>query len=293
MADDYMKFTGHKRFSKQFSILKGMLRGIVADSVISNDEIVELFNWCTLNKEFERYQPFRTIIPKIEEACADGEVSDDELADILWVVDNIERDDIIYDLQTSVIQNLNGIMHGILADGIINDSEIVMLKNWINDFDFLKGTYPYDEIDSILVSIFKDGIISEDERKYLAAVISDFIDMTSSNNLIKADFDQLRKEYTIGGICAVNPDVEIENKLFCFTGESTRTKKEIEKIIIENSGKYSDNLKIDTDYLVVGSQGNQCWAFSCYGRKVEQAHKMRKKGGKIQIINEIDFWDSI
>ncbi len=47
----------------------------------------------------------------------------------------------------------------------------------------------------------------------------------------------------------------------------------------------------NTDYLIVGNAGNPCWAYSCYGRKIEQAVDLRKAGGKIKIVNEIDFWD--
>ena len=48
-----------------------------------------------------------------------------------------------------------------------------------------------------------------------------------------------------------------------------------------------------TNYLIIGSEGNTCWAFSCYGRKVEKAMEMRKNGVNIVLVNEIDFWDSI
>ncbi|GMA55471.1 hypothetical protein GCM10025857_68280 [Alicyclobacillus contaminans] len=52
-------------------------------------------------------------------------------------------------------------------------------------------------------------------------------------------------------------------------------------------------MTVDTDYLVVGDQGNPCWAFSCYGRKVEKAVKLRKQGRRILIIHEVDFWDAL
>ena len=48
-----------------------------------------------------------------------------------------------------------------------------------------------------------------------------------------------------------------------------------------------------TDYLVVGNAGNPCWAYACYGRKIEAAMNLRKEGGKVIIVNETDFWDVI
>jgi hypothetical protein len=54
-----------------------------------------------------------------------------------------------------------------------------------------------------------------------------------------------------------------------------------------------DSVTEDTDYLIVGDNGNLAWAFSCYGRKVERAVELRKKGHRIAIIHEFDFCDVI
>ena len=48
-----------------------------------------------------------------------------------------------------------------------------------------------------------------------------------------------------------------------------------------------------TDYLIVGNAGNPCWAFACYGRKIEDAIRLRKDGAKVVIVNETDFWDAV
>lgn len=82
--------------------------------------------------------------------------------------------------------------------------------------------------------------------------------------------------------------------MFCFTGKSTKaTRNEIAELIKKNNGNYHDSITKKTNYLIIGSEGNSCWAFSCYGRKVEKAMEMRKNGANILLINEIDFWDSI
>ena len=47
------------------------------------------------------------------------------------------------------------------------------------------------------------------------------------------------------------------------------------------------------DYLVIGANGNECWAYSAYGRKVEQAIELRKSGSRLTIIHEFDFWDAV
>lgn len=58
-------------------------------------------------------------------------------------------------------------------------------------------------------------------------------------------------------------------------------------------GKVRTSVSAKTDYLIVGNAGNPCWAYACYGRKIEQAVSLRKEGVGIMIVNETDFWDAV
>jgi hypothetical protein len=64
-------------------------------------------------------------------------------------------------------------------------------------------------------------------------------------------------------------------------------------MIARAGGIFSNRLTKKVDYLVVGAEGNPCWAYACYGRKVEQATKYRKQGYKVLIVHEYDFWDAL
>ena len=87
-------------------------------------------------------------------------------------------------------------------------------------------------------------------------------------------------------------EIDFADRVFCFTGKSLNaTRQKISEIVTNNGGTYNDRVTKNTDYLIVGNAGNPCWAYSCYGRKIEQAVDLRKAGGKIKIVNEIDFWD--
>jgi hypothetical protein len=58
-------------------------------------------------------------------------------------------------------------------------------------------------------------------------------------------------------------------------------------------GTVAPNLTKKVSYLVIGADGNPCWSYSCYGRKVEQAVQLRKEGSKILIVHENDFHDAV
>jgi NAD-dependent DNA ligase len=103
---------------------------------------------------------------------------------------------------------------------------------------------------------------------------------------IKEDILDVR----IAGICSKNPNIYIDGKLFCATGEfDNGTRQELYREIEKAGGLTSDTVTRKTDYLIVGNKCSQAWAYSCYGRKVEKAISMRKSGQVITIIRESDF----
>ena len=331
---DYRKFTKPSELHKAVNTLRGIVAGITTDYKISDDEVNELSHWCLQHANLIDRHPFNELIPMIQTAYQDGILEESEANDIVWLCNNFvsdsdyynlvtsglqflgglihgileesEANDIVwlcnnfvsdsdyYNLVTSGLQFLGGLIHGILADGVITDSEIHTLKSWITSNDYLAGCYPFDEIESLLLTILMDGKITEDERNMLTAFLSNFIDLKYSYNLTSADMEALKSKYSIGGICSVCQSIDFKNNLFCFTGQSTRaTRNEIATIICHEGGNFKNNLTNSTRYLIVGNDGNPCWAYSCYGRKIEDAINRRKAGQRLTIVNEIDFWDII
>ena len=227
----------------------------------------------------------------------DDKLDIEEVDDIIWLCNNFlnaNDESLYFDMVTSKIQQLEAMMHGAVVDGKVSDDEISALRDWLDENEELSGTYPFDEVYSLLISATEDGVVSQDEQNMLKAFFSTFVDTRESYNINEEEIEELQREYTIGGICAICPEIELSGKTFCFTGASKQaTRKEIANKICDCGGNYYDSVTNETDYLIVGAEGNPCWAFSCYGRKVEKAMKMRKKGKHIIIVHEYDFWDEI
>lgn len=292
--DEFRRFTTPAELHKAVNTLKGIVAGITTDEKISEDEINELSHWCLCHANLIDRHPFNELIPLIQSVYEDGIISESEAKDIVWLCNNFVSDADYYNLVTSSLQFLCGMIHGILADNEISDGEIYMLKKWTTANDFLSGSYPFDEIESLLLSILADGIVTEDERNSLKAFLSNFVDLKSSYNLDDAEIASLKEHYSIGGICAACQEIDFDGNLFCFTGQSLKAeRKEIADLIVSHGGKFNNNLTNKTRYLIVGNNGNPCWAFSCYGRKVEEAIERRKNGQLLTIVNEVDFWDSL
>ena len=291
---NYRQFTKPAELHKAVNTLKGLIEGIQIDNKINSEEVEELMNWCYMHQHLEDRHPFRELLPLIREVYSDGIVTEEEAKDILWVCNNFESDSEYYNAITSAIQNLFGIMHGIMADNIITDEEVIALKGWLQEHEFLAGTYPFDEIESLVMTILLDGNISEEERDILKGFFSNFIDIKISYNLNEKELNEIKDKYSLGGICAICQELDFENNMFCFTGESVKAKrKEIAELIESFGGKFNNNVTKKTRYLIVGNKGNPCWVFSCYGRKVEEAVRLRQEGQNITIVNETDFWDVV
>lgn len=290
----YRNFTKPAELQKAINTLRGIVSGISSDRDVSNSEITELAHWCELHAELRNRHPFSELLPVVEGALSDGVITEEESKDILWLCNNFVDQSSFYDATTSSIQFLQGLIHGILADGELSDLEVLSLKRWIDANDFLNGTYPFDEIYSMLYDVLEDGRISQEEREQLTAFLSNVIDFTSSYNLSENDFSELRKKYSVSGICATYPNITFQDKFFCFTGESRRAKREeIAALVARVGGAMRASVSTKTDYLVVGNAGNPCWAYACYGRKIEDAMALRKEGAHVVIVNEIDFWDAL
>lgn len=291
---EYRAFTTPAELHKAVNTLHGLVAGISSTDGVSPEEMNELVNWCSIHEHLRDRHPFSELLPVIERSMEDGKIDSEEQQDILWLCNNFVDESKYYDITTSAIQFLNGLVHGIMADGQLSDGEISALRLWLDSNDFLQGTYPFDELYSMLHSIMADKIITEDERNSLMAFMSCIIDFKDSANLVESDYTILREKYSVSGICSFCPEIEFAGHTFCFTGESYRsTRSEMKAEIERLGGTFRTAVSKKLDYLVVGNAGNPCWAYSCYGRKIEEAMAYRKAGAHVLIINETDFWDAV
>ncbi|MES0490177.1 MAG: BRCT domain-containing protein [Leptospirales bacterium] len=291
---EFRKFTYKSEFDKSIHTLEGILTGISLDRQINEVEVSELQIWLSAHSEFNHKQPFKELIPIISEAISDNYLDEEEKKNILWFCENYHADNKFYDSITHDIQVLHGILHGIISDNIISDGEVINLQKWLSDREHLSGCYPYDELNGLLLEILKDGIIDDNERKVLQKFFSEFALIFVDSKINVSLTDTYETPISISGICAADPNIYFSEKVFCFTGKSSRTKRsDLIDIVNSLGGVYVNSISKNTDYLIVGDGGNPAWAYSCYGRKVEEAMEIRKNGSKVIVAHENDFWDAV
>ncbi|WP_336702361.1 BRCT domain-containing protein [Chryseobacterium indologenes] len=289
---DLQVLTSKARADKAINSLKGLLLGIFSDNIIDGKEMDELRLWAKEHYDLINRNPFREFMLLIENTVSNEIPAKEAVEDLYWLCQKYEHDSIYYNGITSDLQLLQGIFHGILADGILNDEEIFKLHEWLSENEHLNSYYPYDEIRSLVLSIVADKKIEEEERAVLTAFIKQFVELKNTDIAEKVEKDT--EGVSISGICAVDPEIIFENKTFCITGILSRgNRSELQKAITNKGGISVNSISKKTDYLIIGDTNNACWSYSCYGRKVEKALDLRKSGHTIILVHEFDIFDSI
>jgi NAD-dependent DNA ligase len=284
----YYRFTSRARLEKALNSLIGLIEGVSIDGVVNEKEVNYIEAWLDENSQLRSIHPFTELIPVVDAAIADGILTDEERQNILWLCERLKSAE-FFDVVTADMQRLHGLMGGIAADGIITESELRGLSDWLYDHEHLKTCWPYEEVESIITAVLKDKSIDAIEHELLHSFFSEFT--VVSNGLAGVSS---HKSLSSPAVCAVCPEVTFQGKVFGFTGASARySRNEFAEIVERLGGIVAGSVSKKLDYLIIGADGNPCWAYACYGRKVEMAVALRKAGARLLLVHEHDFHDAV
>jgi NAD-dependent DNA ligase len=294
MHDDhrqYRRFTTKSSLDKALKTLIGIAEGIAIDARINEKEVGYLADWVEAHDSVKNKHPFNELIPVIGQALEDGVLSEEERYDVLWLCEQLAEDKVYYGKITVDLQRLHGILAGIIADGVVTEEELKGLTSWLAKHEHLRDCWPYEEICSTVTAVLTDGKIDDEEQRALQQFFAEFIFIDDDNTITNPPSIE---EGTIVGVCATAPEILFEGSVFCFTGASSRMlRTEMEELAAKLGGGHVRAVSKKVDYLVIGAEGNPCWAYACYGRKVEHAVRLRKEGHLIVLVHENDFHDAV
>lgn len=279
--------TYRQRLDKALTTLAGIVEGIDADRHILTLERQYLDNWLIVNESLAPEPPLKEFFMLVQDALLDNVLSAGEREDILEGTRSLSSG--YYDAISSGLQELMGIAAGIASDGSVAAEELKPLRDWLEDHDHLRRHFPFDEIDSLVLDAMKDGVVDAEEGERLTRIFAGFVSVGQNRTLHPG---MLSAEDA--GIAAACQQVEFNGKVFCVTGASPwATRNQIFGSIESAGGFPADNVTAEIDYLVYCDGGSKCWAYSCYGRKIEKAVSLRQRGSSLLIIRECDLWDSL
>lgn len=286
----YFHFTGKFRLERSINSLLGLVEGIALDREINYEEISFLHGWITEHEEVSDSHPFNELLPKVRTAIADSRFTAEEHADVVWLCRKLISKDHFVGVAPE-IQKLHALLGGIAADRKISIEELRGLAVWLDEHKVLSKTWPYEEACSLATGVLADQHITPEEHQLLIQFCAEFVTMLDSRVIIDPP---ISRQGQLSGLCAVCPEIVFNARRFCFTGGSVRhTRKHLERLVTDRGGICHDGVVKDLDYLVVGADGNPCWAYACYGRKIERAVQLRRAGASLLLVHEHDFHDAV
>jgi hypothetical protein len=302
-----IQFTSRSRLENSIHRLLGLLRGISLDLKfnerelyflegisldlkINKREVLFLSSWLSDHESLEGCHPYNEIVPILRGMLEDGVVSEEERKDLIWVCEGLCSNN-FYDAIAAGLQQLHGLLAGVLADDVLTANELRGIQAWMEDNQQLSKRWPYDEIESLIISVMADGKIDEEEHNALTTFFAQFAEVLDG----KPSTDPcIPIDSTVNGVCAYKPEIAFQGSRFCLTGESSNYSRDVfEEKIKALGGEVVDSVSGKLNYLVIGGDGNPCWSYACYGRKVEEAIALRKAGAEILIVHEFDLYDAI
>lgn len=287
---NYARFMAPAIMNQNVNTFLGIIQGIAIDRALNLREQ----NFISLYMEENEYlfgkHPLREIKIFCEEILQNGLLSEDLHDEIVSFCKHAKSSE-YYNSFTGQIQVLNGILGGIVSDGIVTGEELKGLQKWLTDNDFLRGTWPFEDISSLITAVLRDGRISEEEAIEVKHYFAQFMSFMDDRTIAPSRIDYPLSK---AGICAVDPLIEFEGRTFCNTGRLSKYARIEFKSVVESlGGVFQNTITKDLDYLIVGAEGNECWAFAAYGRKIEKTMEYRRTGSKIWIVHELDFHDAV
>ena len=187
-------------------------------------------------------------------------------------------------LITRSLNQLMGIVNGVLCDGQLHDSEVHFLSTWLQENEQLKTVYPANIIYRLIREAMSDGVLTQDEKDHLLRSLSEI----SGNDFWKTG---AALPGNISSVFDDDPTVVFNDNIFVMTGEFMfGTRNACHKATELRGGQTSDNVTKKTNYLVIGSMASPSWIESNFGRKIQKAAEMAESGEfEIAIIRETDW----
>ena len=281
----FRQFCGPAQIHKDLNTLYGLIIGIQADGHINDNEIELLQAWIGSVSSLQTKAPYNKFVAKINAIISDGVVTMDEAEDLIWLCKNYldYNRNPYYDVITSSTQQLGGFLSGISADKTINIEELTALANWSSDNAPMFKTWPFDTLLPAIERIKAERQLSAEEHSELLKFCHSVSSIKSAENN-KVTIPVKLQEQKVS--------ILIQECSFCFTGESSRySRKELAQIVEMYGGIAADSVTAKLQYLIICDVRNPAWAFEMYGRKVEKAMNMKKKGAGPEVVFEEDLFE--
>jgi hypothetical protein len=183
------------------------------------------------------------------------------------------------------IAELVGLLKGIIADGVVNEEEVMSFREWLRGHPKSLKRWPAKHLQERLEGVFSDGVIDEEERVELHALFR----ATAIDRFDPAKYGPWS---SIWGQSAQLG--RIEGQPFAFTGAfAFGTKRNCAAATVDRGGTVYDSVVDKPMTLVVGRSSPSAPAYDLFEDDIRRADKYRSSGTPIIVIREENWIEAM
>ncbi len=184
------------------------------------------------------------------------------------------------------IDELIGIIKGVVFDGKVNQDEAVSLLRWLENNRQASRLWPANVIYPRLCRVLEDDYLDRTEEEEILELLNQVVGGT---DLI----DNEASFSTSLPFTQPAPEIVFTHMQFCFTGKFlSGTRKWCQRETEACGGIITTGVVRNLDYLVIGLIGSRDWMHSTHGRKIEKVVRYNEKA-KINIVSEQHWAESL
>lgn len=111
-------------------MLEGLIGGMKINDRIGEGEIRELKEWCDRYRGAVAVYPFSGVISFAERILSDGVVTQAEMDDLAWFLDQLETNHGHDGNDPSDLKRFAGMLIAIASDGVVDNHELAVIRDW-------------------------------------------------------------------------------------------------------------------------------------------------------------------
>lgn len=186
------------------------------------------------------------------------------------------------------IDELIGIVKGVMADGIVTQGEVEFLVKWMDSNRHAANLWPAKALYPRLAAVAAKGAMSLQEEGEML----DLLMKTVGGNT--APQQNQSSNSTRLPLSEPAEPIRFDGQAFCFTGAfNAGTRDWCHEQVQQRGGAGAGSITKKLNYLVIGDIGNGNWAHSTFGRKIEKAVEYNQAGARIMIVSEEHWYNHL
>lgn len=288
MSHRTVRFSRERLQKKSLDALWGICTGLIADKKLKDLELLYLDAWLKQNNDIHDDPDVLDLICALSDIVNAEELTKDQHDDMMQLLSDTSaiRSSNGHYAGEGELNEILGLIQGIMSDGVLLKSEIVYLRKRLRESSW-SNEWPVSELYRRLNEVLADGVIDKDEKEDLTAML------TAMSGDFLSTGDTGPGVMTLG--VDINPSIELIDKVYCFTGTfAFGTRKKCQSVCEDRGGVFSRSLTKKVNYLVMGTIATPDWMYGSYGRKLEKALFYRERDDQdIQIITERDWLSAV